>query len=140
MQTEIRYRDITKSESLETFLLSRVEGLAEKYLKDDEASHLTIRLSSSRRRSQNRKPSFTCELILKPTHSRSVMKVKRTNEDFYTCVGEAVTALKAVLTHHASRRAENHRREQAPSWVVSSIPLLDEERENFQYVTEYAQS
>lgn len=138
MQTDIFYRDITKTENLEDFLTSKVEGMVAKYLKDDEDSHLTVRVETERRRSQNRKPAFTCELILKPTHTKSVLKVKKTNEDFYTCIGDAISALKSLLSHRASRQAEHHRRETKPEFLTALTPVMDEDGENFQYVSEYA--
>lgn len=138
MQTDIFYRNIPKTETLENFLTNKVEGLVGKYLKDDVDSHLTVRIETDRRRSQSRKPAFTCELILKPTHSKSVLKVKKTNEDFYTCIGDSLDALKSLLGHRASRKAGHHRGEKAPEWMSNSTPVLDEDGENFEYVTEYA--
>ena len=135
MQTDIYYRDVTKTESLETFLTSKVEALVEKYLKNDPNAHLTVRIETERHRTQNRKPAFTCELILKPTHSKPVIKVKKTNEDFYVCAGDAIDALKNLLVHRASRLSDHHRTDPMLALQVTSVPVLDEEGENFNYNT-----
>lgn len=135
MQTDIHYRDVTKTESLETFLTDKIETLVEKYLKDDPDAHLTVRVETERHRTQNRKPAFTCELILKPTHSRSVIKIKKTNEDFYACVGDAADALKNLLVHRSSKRSDHHRKDPLLTVPVMSVPVLDEDGENFNYVT-----
>lgn len=135
MQTDIYYRDVTKTESLETFLTDKIEGLVEKYVKNDPDAHLTVRVATERHRTQNRKPAFTCELILKPTHSRALIKVKKTNEDFYVCVADAADALKNLLAHRSSKLSDHHRTDPMLALPVTSVPVLDEDGENFNFVT-----
>lgn len=110
MQTDIHYRDITRTDNLEAFLLNKIEGVAEKFMSHDPNARLTVRVETERQRTQNRKPVFICELVLKPTHSRRTLKVRKTNDDFFACVAETAEAFKKVLQRRASKRATSKRR------------------------------
>lgn len=108
MQTEIYYRDITRTESLEDLLLEKVQGAVDEFLRYDSGAHLTVRVDTDRRRADARKPNFTCEVILKPSHT-SVIKVKKTDENFNRCVMQTVAALKAIVRKKSSRRITRRR-------------------------------
>lgn len=116
MQTDIYYRDITKTENLEDYLLEKVERGVEEFFKNDSGAHLTVRVETDRRRSHARKPSYICEVILKPTYERNVIKVRKTDENFKKCVARTVAALKGVLSKRSSFKSQ-HRR---------NHPLLEE--------------
>lgn len=109
MQTDIYYRDITKTENLEAYLLERVEGAIEEFFKYDSDAHLTVRVETDRHRSQTRKPSYTCEIILKPSRQKTVIKVRKRDENFKSCVAKSVAALKAIMSKRSSRKAQHHR-------------------------------
>jgi len=109
MQTEIFYRDITKTEALENFLLEKTESALESFLKNDPEAHLIVRVQTERHRTYTRKPVYKCEIILKPSHTRGVMKVVKQDADFYECVNKSVLALKAMLRRR-SDRFHDHRR------------------------------
>lgn len=109
MQTDIYYRDITKTENLEAYLLEKVEGAIEEFFKYDSDAHLTVRVETDRHRSQNRKPSYTCEVILKPSRLRTVIKVRKSDENFKKCVAKTVAALKVIMSKRSSRKAQHHR-------------------------------
>lgn len=131
MQTDIYYRDITRTEALEDFLNTRIGLIAEKFLKSDEQAHLTVRLETERHRTQNRKPSFTCEVLLKPTHTRGLIKIKKTNDDFFTCVSETCEALKKVLKHRSSRLADHHKWDPMLNVHSASSTTTIEDEEEF---------
>lgn len=105
MQTDIHYRDITRTDYLEAYLLDKIEGVVEKFMSHDPNAHLVVRVETERHRTQNRKPVFICEVILKPTHSRRVLKVRKSHDDFFSCVASTTEALKKVLQRRSSRRA-----------------------------------
>lgn len=117
MQTDIYYRDITKTENLEAYLLDKVESSVEDFFKYDRDAHLTVRVECDRRRSQSRKPSYICEVILKPSHHRNVIKVRKTDEDFKKCVARTVSALKVILSKRSTFKAQHRRHD----------PILDHE-------------
>lgn len=109
MQTDIYYRDITKTENLEAYLLEKVEKAVEDFFKNDSDAHLTVRVESDRRRSQSRKPSYICEVVLKPSHDRAVIKVHKTDENFKRCVARTVSALKVVLGKRSTFKSQHRR-------------------------------
>ena len=117
MQTDIYYRDITKTENLEAFLLDRVETSISEFLKYDSDAHVTVRVEQDRHRSQTRKPSYMCEIILKTSRSKNVIKVQKTDESFKTSVTKSVAALKARLAKYSSIKSEHRRRD----------PVLDQQ-------------
>ena len=109
MQTDIYYRDITKSDNLEDYLLEKVEGAVELFFKYDSDAHLTVRVETDRHRTNTRKPSYTCEVLLKPGHTAPLIKVRKTDERFKTCVAKTVAALKSQLERRSSKKAQHHR-------------------------------
>jgi ribosome-associated translation inhibitor RaiA len=123
MQTDIYYRDITKTDALENYLLERVERVAEGFFKWDRGAHLTVRVEADRRRKSTRKPSYTCEVILKPMRSKGVIKVLKSDENFKACVAKTTFALKNILSKNASLKQRHHRRDPALSLVPSPEEL-----------------
>ncbi|WP_413558924.1 HPF/RaiA family ribosome-associated protein [Bdellovibrio sp. HCB209] len=109
MQTDIYYRDITRTENLESYLLEKVEGSIEDFFKYDSAAHLTVRVVTERHRTQSRKPSYSCEVILKPSHSKSVIKVVKSDESFKRAVMQTVDSLKSILRRRSSKKAMHRR-------------------------------
>lgn len=110
MQTEIYYRDITRTDNLESYLMERVAGAIEEFFPQEYDAHLTVRVETDRHRSQNRKPSYTCEVILKPSHLRSVIKIKKSDEKFKSCVAKTVLALKAAVSRQMGKRSDRRKR------------------------------
>ena len=117
MQTDIYYRDITKTENLDGYLLEKVESSIGEFLKHDSGAHLTVRVEQDRHRSQTRKPSYMCEVLLKSSRSKSVIKVVKTDENFKSCVAKSVGALKAILAKKSSIKSEHRRHD----------PVLDQQ-------------
>ncbi|MFV8248770.1 HPF/RaiA family ribosome-associated protein [Bdellovibrio bacteriovorus] len=121
MQTDIYYRDITKTENLESYLLETVEGTVGDFFKYDSGAHLTVRVETDRHRSQTRKPSYVCEVILKPSRSKTVIKVVKRDENFKRCVAKTVSALKGVLSKRSSRKSQHRRND--PMLEFQPMPL-----------------
>lgn len=110
MITNIYYRDITRTENLEAYLLERTEGAIADFLKYDPDAHLTVKVESTRHRTQTRKPVFTCEVILKSTRSKKVFKVQKEGENFYSTVTETVSGLKKILRRRSDIKSRHGRR------------------------------
>ena len=119
MITNIYYRDITRTENLEAYLLDHTEGSIEEFLKYDPEAHLTVRVESVRHRSQVRKPLFNCEIILKSSRNKKVYKVTKSNENFYSAVHETVTALKKMLVKRSEIKSHHGRRQIVNEKVVA---------------------
>ena len=116
MQTDIYYRDITRTENLEAFLMERLEAACGHFFKYDSDAHLTVRVETDRHRTHSRKPSYTCEVILKPTKSRGVIKIRKSDENFKRAVAMTVASLKTVLRRRSSRKAQHSRRDPMIGW------------------------
>ncbi len=110
MQTDIYYRDITRTDNLEAYLMEKVAGAIEEFFPQGHDAHLTVRVETDRHRSQIRKPSYTCEVILKPFHLRQVIKVKKSGESFKVCVAKTVLALKAAVSRRLSKKIDRRKR------------------------------
>lgn len=123
MQTDIYYRDITKSEYLENYLLENVEGVAEGFFKWDRDAHLTVRVETDRHRKHTRKASYTCEVILKPMRSKRIIKVRKSDENFKVCVAKTTAALKSILSRNSSWKQMHHRTDPMLNYVPSSEEL-----------------
>jgi ribosomal subunit interface protein len=112
MQTDIFFRDLGRTEALENYLLEKINAAAASFMRTDELAHVTVRVSSERHRTGSRKPSFACELILKPTHQKRTYKAVKVAEDFYTAVNGAAQALKNTLSRRSGRKSQHGRFEQ----------------------------
>ena len=122
MQTDIYYRDITRTENLEAYLLEKVEGACGDFFKYDSAAHLTVRVETDRHRSHARKPNYICEVILKPTRSKGVIKISKSDENFNRAVMKTVDTLKSVLRRRSSRKNQHHRNDP----MLNYSPTLEE--------------
>lgn len=111
MQTDIYYRDITRTDNLENFLLDKVEGTIGDYFKYDPSAHVTVRVDTERHRTAARKPRYMCEVIVKSSRSRSIVKVRKTDENFQVCVNSTVNALRNALSRKFSRHSDHGRRD-----------------------------
>jgi ribosomal subunit interface protein len=111
MQIQTLFRDLGKTETLEAYLMEKIGSSIESFLKYDPNATATVRVDLDRHRSQNRKPSFICEVILKPTHQKRTIKVSKSGDDFYTAVSEATIALRAILRRNSARKSQHRRHE-----------------------------
>lgn len=113
MRIQTLFRNLGKSEALETFVQDKIYASIEQFLKYEPNANVAVRIDLDRHRSQNRKPSFTCEVIVKSTRSKQTIKVLKTGEDFHTAVSEAAAALKNVMGRRSGRKSQHGRHEHA---------------------------
>ena len=111
VNTTVFFRDIGKTEALENYLHEKLASATEGFLKYDSEAVLTVRVESARRRTENRRPAFVCELILKPSHQKGTLKVRKTGEDFHGVVIDATAALQTILRRRSTRKAQHRRHE-----------------------------
>ncbi len=107
MKVDIVYREIKKTEALETYLTEQVAAL-EHFLQENRDSHLTIRLEEDRHRQESRKPHFLVELLLKMDGTKEPIKVSKDGEDFKVAVAKAVEALDGILRKSHDKRSSHH--------------------------------
>lgn len=111
MQVQTLFRDLGKSEALEAYLQEKIGASIENFLKYDPNATVTVRVELDRHRSQNRKPSFICEVLLKSTKQRPTIKVSKNGEDFHAAVNEAAVALRKILRRRSDKKAQHRRYE-----------------------------
>ena len=122
MQTDIYYRDITRTENLESYLMERVVGAIEDFFVQDPNAHVTVRVETDRHRTDVRKPHYVCEVILKPSRLKKVIKVHKNDESFKDCVAKTVSALKASVSREADKRTDRRKRMQNPNLLIQDQP------------------
>lgn len=133
MQTDIHYRDVTRTENLEDYLLEKVEGSCEEIFKYDSGAHLTVRVEEERHRTERRKPSYTCEVILKPSYLRKVFKVRKSDANFRRCVARTVNALKVILSKESSLKKQHGRHDR----FLNNIPTPAEYEYGYEATVDY---
>jgi len=111
MRIQTLFRNLGKSEALETYVQDKIYASIEQFLKYEPNATVAVRVDLERRRSQNRKPSFACEVIVKSTRSKQTIKVNKTAEDFHSAVSEASAALKNVMGRRSGRKSQHRRHE-----------------------------
>lgn len=113
MQTDIYYRDITRTENLESYLMERVEKVLGEFLKYDSDARVTVRVETDRHRTEMRKPNYACEILVKTSWMKRVIKVQKTDPNFKTCVAKCVAALKVILSKQSSLKQQHRRHDRA---------------------------
>lgn len=110
MKTDIIYRDISRTDGLEEYILSHTQEFIENFFQDDEDAHLTVRIETDRHRADSRKPHYACELILKPTHIKKVYKVQKTDNSFKKCVAKSMAALRLIVRKTHDRKKNSSKK------------------------------
>lgn len=110
MLTHVHYRDIERTEALENFLLERTEDIISNYIKNENFTNILVKVETIRHRTHTRKPVYNCEIIIKPTHQKRVIKVNKNDENFYACVAKATRALEGQLRKRSDMFANHGRR------------------------------
>lgn len=97
MKHIIHYKDLEKSESIESMILERVNTMREKFLSHDEAAKVEFFLSEDRHRTEIRRPQFHVEIVLKTSHPSRLHKVERSEDDFKLALNKATEAMNHIL-------------------------------------------
>lgn len=113
MQTDIYYRDITRTENLENYLMEKVEKILSEYLKYDSDAHVTVRVETDRHRTNARRPNYLCEILVKTSWLKNPIKVQKSDPNFRTCVAKCGSALKVILSKQSSLKQQHRRRDRA---------------------------
>ncbi len=103
MNTEVQFRNLDRTESLDQYLRDKIESVAEDFFKHDPDTHITVRVETIRARVEGRKPLFMCEVILKPTKSKGTIKLVKTSNNFFDATHKTVMSLKNILGRRSER-------------------------------------
>lgn len=111
MRIQTLFRNLGKSEALEVFVEDKILTNIEHFLKYEPDTNVVVRLDLDRHRTQNRKPSFMCEVIVKSPRSKQTIKVTKAAEDFHTAVSDAAMALRNIMSRRSGKKAQHRRYE-----------------------------
>ncbi|MDZ4661465.1 MAG: hypothetical protein SGJ18_07565 [Pseudomonadota bacterium] len=101
MRSEIVFRDTKRTGNLEEFILTQTKGVIEGFFGERNSPHLKVTVYEDRRRNLKRSGHFVCEVILTLRGHHQVIKVTKSDFNFYDCVTQAGIALrKRVRREH----------------------------------------
>ncbi len=109
MRLEIVTKGFPRSEATQQFLEESALHLIETFLDNEKDLKFRVSVDEDRHRMQNRKPHYTCEILIKSHDSKKIFKTHGAGEDFHqTCI-EAFLSMKRVLAKKSSRmRGPDH--------------------------------
>ena len=109
MRTEIHFKDMERSEALESFALDKVEPLCNYLHRSD--CHVLVWLISVNSRFNTGTPEYKCEIEVRYPPKHDVF-VSKNSEDIYDAVNEAAHAM-TVLLRNRSKKEINTRNDVA---------------------------
>lgn len=107
MRTEFVTKGFEKTEAMDAFLQHSTLDSVDQLLKRENDVHLRVVVDEDSHRNQTRKPSFTCEIVLKTGASKRLFKVRKQAANFRTAVMQASKAMKAILRKRSEKRHVN---------------------------------
>ena len=109
MRTEIHFKDMERSEALESFALDKVEPLCNSLHRAD--CHILVWLVSVNSRFASGTPEYKCEIEVRYPPKHDVF-VAKTAEDMYEAVNQASHAMQVLLRNRAKKEI-NSRNDEA---------------------------
>jgi ribosome-associated translation inhibitor RaiA len=103
MRLEIVTKGFQSTEATTDFLESSARQLIETFLDQEKDSRFRVIVDEDRHRMQNRKPHFTCQLVVKTDSSRKIFKAHSSGDEFHKTVHEAFLVMKRILAKRAQR-------------------------------------
>ena len=100
MRTEIHFKDIERSEALESFALDKVEPLSNYLHRAD--CHILVWLVSVNSRFASGTPEYKCEIEVRYPPKHDVF-VAKTAEDMYEAINQAAHAMQVLLRNRAKK-------------------------------------
>jgi ribosome-associated translation inhibitor RaiA len=119
MQTQVRFKEMARSESLENYALEKIEPVATEFLMRHDY-HLQIWLIAEHSRTNRGAPCYRCEVDVRYPHKREIF-ISKESPDMHEAICLAADTTKVMLREESKR--EIHNRHQAipvPEVVVES--------------------
>lgn len=126
MRTEVHFKDVHRSDYAEGFINNKIDQLTEKLVQPDSDTHVSVRVEQDRLRTDDRHPSYQCEITLKSGMSSRLYKVKKRDRNFFKAVVSGFEALKVLLgkNHDRLRHDRRRQRQTAMERAVDTTPSL----------------
>ena len=122
MQTKIVIRDFEPTENLQNYLQDKIEDTIYPFLQQFPNAEAQVTVHEDRHRTENRRPHFECIVLLKIPNSKSIIRVERSGDHFYTCVHDVCETLTQVLGRKHRRLASMQARRKVK---ISDLPVID---------------
>ena len=100
MRTEIHFKNMERSEALETFALDKVEPLCNYLHRSD--CHILVWLVSVNSRFASGTPEYKCEIEVRYPPKHDVF-VSKTSEEIHEAINEAAHAMQILLRNRAKK-------------------------------------
>ncbi len=100
MRAEIHFKDMDRSESLESFALDKVEPLCTYLHRSD--CHILVWLVSVNSRFASGTPEYKCEIEVRYPPKHDVF-VSKTAEDMHEAIAEAAKAMQILLRNRSKK-------------------------------------
>lgn len=100
MRTEIHFKDMERSEALESFALDKIEPLCSYLHRSD--CHIMIWLISVNSRFNAGAPEYKCEIEVRYPPKHDVF-VSKSSEDMYDAINDASQAMQLLLRNRAKK-------------------------------------
>lgn len=100
MRTEIHFKDMERSEALESFALDKVEPLCNYLHRTD--CHILVWLVSVNSKFASGTPEYKCEIEVRYPPKHDVF-VAKTAEDMYDAINQATHAMQVLLRNRAKK-------------------------------------
>lgn len=124
MQTKIVIRDFEPTENLQNFLQDKIEETIFPFLQQFPKTEAQVTVHEDRHRTEIRRPHFECVVLLKIPNSKSVIRVERSGDHFYTCVNKVCETLTQVLRRKHRQLASMQARRKMK---ITDLPMIDDD-------------
>ncbi len=108
MRTELVIRDVRRTESLETYLTSHLEGVVESLIPNRRDVVMRLKVEEDSHRTHLRRPHFECSVYLKVGNATPI-RIKKQDAEFHICVERLGTALRESLRRSHQKSSPLHR-------------------------------
>ena len=128
MRTDIVFKDLNRSEYVENFVNEKIDHITDRLVDANRDTHISVRISKSKERTELRQPIYHCEVILKSGMSSKLYKTVRNDRNIFGCITACFDSMKAVLGKSRARLTNDRRRREKPEFSTNHAPADPREK------------
>lgn len=110
MKTQVQFKNLQGMEHIREYVASSFSLSLARFEMWKEFDSQII-LGTDKARSENHRPVFHCELILRSRDLHSPVIVKKSNANFYTAIHDTLHAAEKILRRRSKARVSKRRRQ-----------------------------
>jgi ribosome-associated translation inhibitor RaiA len=114
MRTEILFKDLNRSEYVEAFVEEKIDGITHRWVSPNNDTHVSVRISRSKERTEQRQPIYQCEIILKSGMSSKTYKTVKSDRNIFKSVTHSFESMRTMLGKTHDRLRHDRRRRRVP--------------------------